>query len=48
MERCISADPAIGFAIVNGMSANTGMRWDLDSTRELIGYAAQDDVTKSD
>ena len=47
MERCIEADPAIRFLIVNGMSANTGMRWDIDSARRLIGYQPQDDVTLS-
>jgi hypothetical protein len=31
---------------VNGMSANTGMRWDLTATRELLGYEPQDDVTR--
>jgi uronate dehydrogenase len=47
MERCINADPALGFAIVNGMSANTGMRWDIERTRRLIGYEPQDDVLRS-
>jgi len=47
MERCIEADPALRFAVVNGMSANSGMRWDIDYTRELLGYEAQDDVNRS-
>lgn len=46
MERCIEGDPSIRFAVVNGMSANTGMRWDIDFARDLIGYEPQDDVTK--
>lgn len=46
MERCLTADPSIRFAVVNGMSANTGMRWDIDSTRRLLGYEPQDDVTR--
>jgi uronate dehydrogenase len=46
MERCIEADPSIRFAIVNGMSANTGMRWDLDHTRKLLGYEPLDDVRR--
>ena len=33
--------PAI---VVNAMSDNTGMPWDIVSTRELIGYAPADDV----
>ncbi|MEM7133044.1 MAG: NAD(P)-dependent oxidoreductase [Chloroflexota bacterium] len=46
MECCITADPELGFAIINGMSNNTGMRWDLESARSLVGYVPQDDVTK--
>jgi uronate dehydrogenase len=46
MERCIVADPAIRFGIVNGMSANRGMRWDLETTRQLVGYVPRDDVTR--
>ena len=34
------------FVVVHGMSANTGMRWDLDGTRALLGYEPQDDVTR--
>jgi hypothetical protein len=30
--------------VVNGMSANQGMPWDVESTRQLIGYEPQDDV----
>ena len=48
MEKCILADPAIQFAIVNGMSNNTGMRWDIEYTRQLVGYEPQDDVTRGD
>ena len=45
---CIEADPSIGFAVVNGVSANTGMRWDIDAARELLGYEPLDDVTRQD
>jgi hypothetical protein len=48
MTCCIEADPAIGFAVVNGVSANTGMRWDIESARDLLGYEPVDDVTRSD
>jgi nucleoside-diphosphate-sugar epimerase len=34
--------PAI---VVNAMSANAGMAWDLAAARNLIGYAPQDDST---
>jgi uronate dehydrogenase len=45
LERCLLAELAIPFAVVNGMSANTGMPWDIDFTRRLVGYEPQDDVT---
>src|SRR5205823_14243701 len=49
MECCIWADPLEGlrFVVVNGMSANTGMRWDIEPTRRLVGYKPQDDVAQS-
>ena len=46
MECCLTADPGLRFAVVNGMSANTGMRWDLSETRRLLGYEPQDDVAR--
>ncbi len=46
MERAIEAPHSIRFAVVNGMSANTGMRWDIEPTRRLVGYQPQDDVTR--
>jgi nucleoside-diphosphate-sugar epimerase len=46
MDCCLHA-PIPRFAIVNGMSANTGMAWDLQSTRHLVGYQPLDDVTRS-
>jgi nucleoside-diphosphate-sugar epimerase len=46
MECCLTAEAALRFAVVNGMSANTGMRWDLSATRALVGYRPQDDVTR--
>ncbi len=47
MEKCITADDSIRFAVVNGMSANTGMRWDIEHTRRTVGYEPQDDITRS-
>ena len=47
IERCIMADLPVPFGLVNGMSANTGMRWDIDYTRQLVGYAPGDDVARS-
>jgi nucleoside-diphosphate-sugar epimerase len=41
--RCIET-PAIGFAIVHGLSENRFKRLDLTSTRNLLGYTPQDDA----
>jgi nucleoside-diphosphate-sugar epimerase len=47
MERALLADagnwPQPGI-VVNGMSANRGMPWDIETTRRLIGYEPQDDI----
>jgi nucleoside-diphosphate-sugar epimerase len=43
LVRCIEA-PAIGFAIVHGVSENRFKRLDLTSTRDLVGYTPQDDA----
>ena len=32
----------VGFAVLNLMSDNPGMRWDIDTTRGAIGYAPRD------
>lgn len=32
------------FVVVNGMSNNRGMRWDLTTTAELLGYSPEDDA----
>lgn len=41
MMAAITAEN-VGFAALNLMSDNPGMRWDLDETRKTIGYAPQD------
>lgn len=41
VERSVLAD-GIGFTVVNLMSDNPGMRWDLTKTRQLLAYAPQD------
>jgi nucleoside-diphosphate-sugar epimerase len=33
-----------GYALVNGMSGNRGMKWSLAETRRWLGYEPQDDV----
>lgn len=46
MERCIEADDSVRFAVINGMSANKGMRWDIEHTRDTVGFSPLDDVTQ--
>jgi uronate dehydrogenase len=48
MERCIHADVPGGFHVINGMSANSGMRWDLTAARALVGYDPEDDLFSQD
>ena len=44
MDCCLCARLPEPFLIVNGMSANTGMRWDLTAARTVLGYEPKDDV----
>lgn len=44
MECCLTAALPEPFLIVNSMSANTGMRWDLTAARTILGYRPEDDV----
>jgi len=46
MERCLVAELPSRFVIVNGMSANTGMAWDLESTCRTLGFVPRDDVSR--
>lgn len=46
LEKCITAQFSVPFVVLNGMSANTGMRWDISETRRLLGYEPKDDVTR--
>ena len=41
VEKAIEAPP-FGFAVVNLVSNNAGMRWDIEHTREVIGYVPLD------
>lgn len=45
-DAIITADPQIDFAVVNGMSNNSEMRRDFDYTKQLVGYAPQDNISK--
>jgi uronate dehydrogenase len=40
-EKSIEA-PSFGFAVVYLMSGNLGMRWDIEHTRQVIGYVPLD------
>ena len=44
-ERAVLAGPELGFRVANLVSRNQGMRWDLEATREAIGYVPQDSWT---
>jgi kynurenine formamidase/nucleoside-diphosphate-sugar epimerase len=46
MDRALTATMSTPFAIVNGVSNNSGMMWDLEPGRRLLGYEPQDDVTQ--
>jgi len=43
-ECCLTAPSDLRFLVVNGMSANRGMRWDIDSARQSIGYSPRDGI----
>lgn len=40
--RCAIEAEGVQFAALNLMSENTGMRWDISETRQVIGYTPQD------
>lgn len=46
MERCLRAELPEKFVLAHGMSRNTGMAWDIESTRRVLGYQPQDDVNR--
>ena len=41
MQAAITAE-GVDFAVLNLMSDNPGMRWDIEETKTVIGYAPQD------
>jgi NAD+ dependent glucose-6-phosphate dehydrogenase len=47
MERCIGAELADRFVVVNGMSANVPMVWDIEHTRSVLGYEPKDSLTNN-
>lgn len=43
-DCCVAAQIQQRFLIVNGMSDNAGMRWDIEHTRQSIGYVPRDGI----
>jgi hypothetical protein len=42
MERAVVAED-VGFPVLNNLTSdNPGMRWDIETTKQMIGYAPQD------
>lgn len=41
VERAILVE-GVGFAVLNAMSANPGMAWDLEDTRRVLGFQPRD------
>lgn len=44
MECCLLAPVSIKWAIINGVSNNSGSPWDLIEAKALVGYRPQDDA----
>lgn len=44
-EKAVTAPADLRFAVLNLMSANAGMRWDMEPTRTAIGYVPLDRAT---
>ena len=48
VEKAILAPADVRFAVLNLMSRNDGMRWDLEPTRRAIGYEPLDQYTPTE
>jgi nucleoside-diphosphate-sugar epimerase len=44
-EKAVTAPASVSFAVLNLMSDNPGMRWDIETTKRVIGYAPRDGHT---
>lgn len=44
MECCILAPVSLRWAVINGVSNNSGSPWKLDEAKALVGYCPQDDA----
>ncbi|MGK5052567.1 NAD-dependent epimerase/dehydratase family protein [Janthinobacterium sp. RB2P8] len=43
LARCVAADVPAGYHVVHGVSDNRYKRLSIEATRQLVGYAPQDD-----
>ena len=43
VEKAILAEN-VSFAVLNAMSDNSGMKWDLSETRRVLGYQPVDNA----
>jgi kynurenine formamidase/NAD(P)-dependent dehydrogenase (short-subunit alcohol dehydrogenase family) len=46
MDCCLTARLTNKFVIVNGVSANSGMKWDLEPGRRELGFEPLDDISQ--
>jgi nucleoside-diphosphate-sugar epimerase len=44
MECCINAPRSLKWAVINGVSNNSGTEWDLTEARKQVGYQPADDA----
>ena len=44
LDKCIEALPSVGFAILNGESNNDLRIWDIETTKQMLGYQPQDNA----
>lgn len=44
MECCINAPKSLEWTVINGVSKNTGTKWDLTEATEQLGYLPVDDA----
>jgi|TARA_Y100000310_G_scaffold297634_1_gene330807 nucleoside-diphosphate-sugar epimerase len=42
IQKSVDASPSVGFTVVNGESANVLSIWDIESTRQILGYEPED------
>lgn len=48
LHRAVEAPPELGFAILHGLSDNRAKRMEIETTREAVGYAPEDDFFEAE